>query len=138
MPLARLDPATSVRSRIVWAVMLCAVTLGILGMHGLAQTGDAQQPVGHHVVQVVDLDSASATPGSPTTVSDDSSPGETAGLMTTCLMVLVPAVAVGLWILGRSRVGGWRLRRQPALAIRALLLAVPPQPLWRNLSVLRV
>ena len=63
----------------------------------------------------------SATPDSPT-VSDDPSPGE-GGLLTLCLMVLVPAVAVGLWLLVRSRVGGWRLRREPALAMRALGLA---------------
>lgn len=122
----------------MWSILLCAVALGIVGMHGLTQGGEASQPVGHHVVQAVDLDPASATPDSPAAVSDDSSPGENAGLLTLCLMVMVPAVAVGLWLLVRSRVGGWRLRRAPVLAMRALELAVPPQPLWRQLSVLRI
>lgn len=93
--------------------------------------------MGHHVVQAVDMAPASATPDSPA-ASEDSSSGEDAGLLTLCLMVLVPAVAVGLWLLVRSRVGGWRLRREPVLVMRASELAVPPQPLWRQLSVLRI
>jgi hypothetical protein len=137
MSLAHLDWSTSVRSRIVWSILLCAVALGIVGMHGLTQGGEASQPMGHHMVQVVDMAPAATTSGSPA-VSDDSSPGADAGLLTLCLMVLVPAVAVGLWVLMRLRVGGWRLRRAPVLAMRALGLAVPPQPLWRQLSVLRI
>lgn len=136
MSLARLDWSTSVRSRIVWSFLLCAVALGIVGMHGLTQGGGASQSMGHHVVQAVDMVPASATPDSPAV--NDSSPSEDAGLLTLCLMVLVPAVAAGLWLLVRSRVGGWRLRREPVLEMRALELAVPPQPLWRQLSVLRI
>lgn len=122
----------------MWSFLLCAVAVGIVGMHGLTQGGDASQPMGHHVVQAVDMAPASATPDSPVAGSDDSPRGEDAGLLTLCLMVLVPAVAVGLWLLVRSRVGGWRLRRVPALAIRVLELVVLPQPLWRQLSVLRI
>jgi hypothetical protein len=105
-------------------------------MHGLAQGGHTAPAAGHHVAQAVDMVPAAATPDSPAV--NDSSPSEDAGLLTLCLMVLVPAVAVGLWLLVRSRVGGWRLRREPVLAMRALELAVPPQPLWRQLRVLRI
>jgi hypothetical protein len=122
----------------VWSFLLSAVALGIVGMHGLTQGGDASQPMGHHVVQAVDTVPAPVTPDSPAAVSDDSPPDESAGLSTLCLMVLVPAVAVGLWMLVSSRVGGWRPRRVPVLAMRALELVVPPQPLWRQLSVLRI
>ena len=122
----------------MWSFLLCAVTLGIVGMHGLMQGGDASQPMGHHVVQAVDMAPASATPDSPVAVSDDSPPGENASLLTLCLMVVVPAVAVGLWMLVRARVGGRRLRREPVLAMRALDSAVPLQPLWRQLGVLRI
>ena len=138
MSLARLDWSTSVRSRIVWSFLLSAVALGIVGMHGLTQSGDPSEPMGHHVVQAVDMAPASATPDSPAVSPDDSPPGENAGLLTLCLMVLVPAIAVGLWLLVRARVGGWRLRRVPALAVRVMELVVPPQPLWRRLSVLRI
>ena len=134
MSLARLDWSTSVRSRIMWSFLLCAVALGIVGMHGLG--GGASQSMGHHVAQAVDMVPASTTPDSPAV--NDSSPSEDAGLLTLCLMILVPAVAAGLWLLVRSRVGGWRLRREPVLEMRALELAVPPQPLWRQLSVLRI
>ena len=120
----------------MWSVLLCAVAVGIVGMHGLIQGGGASQSMGHHVVQAVDMVPAPATPDSPAV--NDSSPSEDAGLLTLCLMVLVPAVAAGLWLLVRSRVGGWRLRREPVLAIRALELAVPRQPLWRQWSVLRI
>jgi hypothetical protein len=111
--------------------------LGIVGMHGLAQGGHTAPAAGHHVAQAVDMVPAASVAGDPV-VSDEPSPGEHPGLLALCLMVLVPAVGVGLWLLGRSRVGGWRLRREPVLAMRALELAVPPQPLWRQLRVLRV
>ena len=134
---ARLDWSTSVRSRIVWSFLLCAVTLGIVGMHGLAQGGDTAPAAGHHVANAVDMVPPALVAGDPVD-ANDSSPSEDAGLLTLCLMVLVQAVAVGRWVLMRSRIGGWRLRRKPVLAVRALELAVPPQPLWRQLSVLRI
>lgn len=138
MSLARIDWSMSVRSRIVWSFLLCAVALGIVGMHGLTQGADASQPMGHHVVRAVETAPTSATPDSPAAVSDKSSPGQNARLLTLCLMVLVPAIAVGLWLLVRSRVGGWRMRRVPAIAVRMTELVVPAQPLWRRLSVLRI
>lgn len=122
----------------MWSFLLCAVALGIVGMHGLIQGGDASQPMGHHVVQAVDMAPASATLDSPAASPDDSPRGGSASLLTLCLMVLLPAIAVGLWLLVRARVGGWRLLREPALVMRALELVVPPQPLSRQLSVLRI
>lgn len=136
MSLARLEWSTSVRSRIMWSFLLCAVALGIVGMHGLTPGGGASQSMGHHVAQAVDMVPASTTPDSPAV--NDSSPSEHAGLLTLCLMVLIPVVAVGLLLLVGSRVGGWHLRRQPVLAMLASELAVPPRPLWRQLGVLRI
>lgn len=137
MSLARLDWSTSVRSRIVWSFLLCAVALGIVGMHGLTQGGETSQSIGHHVAQAVDMVPASAEPDSPA-VSNDSIPSQDAGLLTLCLMVLSPAVAVGLWLLGTSRVGGWRPRRVLCRALVATDVAVPPPPLWRRATVLRI
>lgn len=137
MSLAGSDWSASAKSRIAWSALLCAVALGLVGMHGLSQGGEAPQPMGHHVVQAVDVVPASAAPNSPT-VSNDYAPGKDVGPLTLCLMVLVPAAAVGLWLLASSRLGGRRLRRTPVMAIRALELAAPPQPLWRQLSVLRI
>jgi hypothetical protein len=105
-------------------------------MHGLTQGGEAAQSMGHHGVQAVDIVPASATPDSAAV--NDSSPSEDAGLLTLCLMVLVPAAAVGLWLLVGSRGGGWRVQRGPVLVVRVLGLAVPRPPLWRQLSVLRI
>lgn len=121
----------------MWSFLLAAVAVGILGMHGLTQDRAGSPPTGHHVAQGLDIAPVSETPHSPG-ASEDSSPDGDAGLLTLCVMVLVPAVAVGLWLLLRSRGGGWRLPRRPVPAMRGLELAVPPQPLWRQLSVLRI
>lgn len=137
MSLARLDWSTSVRSRFAWAFLLCAVALGIVGMHGLVQGGDTAPSVGHHVSQTVDLVAAADAPDVPV-ISDDSSPRENPGLLTLCLMVLAPAVAVGLWLLVRSRLGGWQPPRVVVRAVVATNVAVPPPPLWRRATVLRI
>jgi hypothetical protein len=134
MSIARLDSSRTVSPRPVWALLLCTLALGIVGMCGLVQSGDAAPAVGHHVSQTVDM----ADPTGTTAATADFEDDESSGLLTLCLMVLVPTFAVGMWLLLRSRVGGWRLRREPVLAMRALKLAVPPQPLWRQLSVLRL
>lgn len=134
MSLARLDWSASVRSRIVWSFLLCAVALGLVGMHGLSHGGASLQPAGHHVVQAVDV--ALATPD--VAVSDDAPPSEDAGPLALCLMMLVPAVAVGLWLHVGPRVSGWLPRRGLRLAMRTSELAQSVQPVWRQLSVLRI
>lgn len=134
MSAAPLACSTPVKLRFAWVILLCAVLLGLLGMHGLMQSVDADRAVGHHVGQT-----ASVVPMTEAPVGlNDYSSEDASSLLMLCLMVLVSAVAVGLWLLVRSRVGGWRLRRAPVLAMRALELVVPPRPLWRQLSVLRI
>lgn len=135
MSLARLDWSASVRSRIAWLFLLCAVALGIVGMHGLTQAGDTAHPIGHHITATVDVGPAAPNPDSRV-ISDDPSPGENPGLLTLCLMVLAPAGAVALWLLVRARVGGWRACRVLLGRVAATHVAVPP-PLRRT-TVLRI
>lgn len=136
---ARLYWSTSVASRSACIFLLCAVALGIVGMHGLAQGGDTEKPLGHHFTQTVDVVSTAPTPYTPS-ASSDSSPGEggNSGLFTLCLMVLAPAVAVGLWLLVRSRVGGWRPRRMLVRDEVPTDIAIPPPSLWQRATVLRI
>lgn len=138
MSLARLDCCTSVRSRLVWVILLGSVALGIVGMHGLPQGDGSAGSVGHHVTQAADMVPEVGSFESPVLVGDDSSPGEDAGLLMLCLMVLASTAAVGLWLPVRSRVGGWRQRR---VFVRGGLVSdvvLPSRRLWRQLSVLRI
>jgi hypothetical protein len=140
MSLAQLDRSASVGSRITWAVLLCAVAVGIVGMHGLVSGADFPESAGHHVTQAIDL--APEAAGSHAATQDagpvgDEGPTHESGLLALCLMVLVPAVAVGLLLLARSRVGVRHLRRLPARAVLATDVAVPPPP-FRRLTVLRI
>lgn len=133
----RLDWSTSVRSRFAWPFLLCAIALGIVGMCGPAQCCDTAQAAGHHVTQAVDMVPTAATPDSPS-IPSDSSPGESPGLLTLCLMMLAPAIAVGVWLLARSRVIGWRPRRVLLGAVVVKDVAVLPPPLWQRATVLRI
>lgn len=134
MSAAPLAFSTPVKLRFAWVILLCAVLLGLLGMHGLTQSDGADRAVGHHVGQTMNVAPMTEAPAGP----NDYSSEDASSLLTLCLMVLIPVVAVGLLLLVGSRVGGWHLRRQPVLAMLASELAVPPQPLWRQLGVLRI
>lgn len=161
MSLAAFDRSASVGSRITWVVLLCAVALGIVGMHGLVGGADSSQSAGHHLTQsialapVIDLaleaatshaasaDAATADAASPvagthdTGPAEDDAPAHGAGLLALCLMVLAPAVTVALFLLARSRVGVRHVRRVLVRAGVAADVAVPKPP-FRRLSVLRI
>lgn len=137
MSLARLDRSASVGSRLTWVVLLCAVAMGIVGMHGLVTGADSPEGAGHHAVQAVDLAPQAANADSAPATDEVPSPAQETGLLALCLMVLVPAVAVGLWLQGRSRV---RVRRPLRLMFRGVVardVAVPLPP-FRRLTVLRI
>jgi hypothetical protein len=140
----RLDRAAPPWARSSWVVLLCAVALGILGMHGLVSgAGGPEAGHGHHpapaiVTQADDAAPASESAGSPAVGDNDPHPpAGDAGMLALCLMVLTPVVAVGLWLRAKSRAAGWRLRR---LIVRAVTAAVdvPPHPPNRQLTVLRI
>lgn len=137
MSLAELDRSASVGSRIAWVVLLCAVAVGIVGMHGLVSGADSSESAGHHVAQALDVTPEAAPLGAAPVGGEHSSPTHGSGLLALCLMVLVPAVAVGLLLLARSRVGVRHLRRLLARAVLATDIAVPPPP-FRRLTVLRI
>lgn len=137
MSLAELDRSASLGSRLGWVVLLCAVALGIVGMHGLVSSTDGPEPAGHHVAQAVDVAPVPASPGTAE-AADDTSPAVQSGLLALCVMMLVPGAALALWLLVRSRAAGWRLRRVVVRTLLAADVATPPQPFWRQLTVLRI
>ena len=141
MSLAPFDRSASVGSRVAWVVLLCAVAVGIVGMHGLVSSADSAESAGHHVTQAVDLapEAAGSHAASPDAgpVGHEEPPTQESGLLALCLMVLVPAVAVGLLLLARSRGGVRRLRRLLVRVAVAADVAVPPPP-FRRFTVLRI
>ncbi len=52
----------AVRTRLPLVVLLCAVALGIVGMHGLASGPDSGGHIGHHAAVVAALDVAGLPP----------------------------------------------------------------------------
>lgn len=123
--------------------MLCAVALGIVGMHGLIAAPGSGEPVGHHagsVVAVATDAAASDGPSSGThTRSDEAPPAEAGGLLALCLTVLTPVVAVGLWLAATGRLGsGRRVPRMVPQLAAAVETAVLPPPFAQRLTVLRI
>jgi hypothetical protein len=137
---ADLDRSGSVASRLPLVILLCAIAVGIVGMHGLGPGPESAGHVGHHAGQVLTV-SPDVTLGvvapDGAVVGDDAPPHD-AGVLALCLMVLTPCLALGLWLLVAARAGGWRLPRCLSRAVAAVDVAVLPPPFQRQLSVLRI
>ncbi len=114
----------AVRTRLPLVVLLCAVALGIVGMHGLASGPDSGEHVGHHAAPTIMMttDTAAGVVASPgVAAGDEAPPADDGGLLALCLMVLTPGLALGLWMFATAaRNGGWRLPRLVPWAIAAL------------------
>lgn len=145
MPLADRDRPGAVRSRFPLVSLLCAVALGIIGMHGLG-SADPGVPVGHHAAPTFTTTadttgsgdaSLGAVAGDETPPADD--PADDVGLLALCLMVLTPGLALGSWLVSTSALGGtWRLPRPVARIVAAVDTAGLPPPRARQLTVLRI
>jgi hypothetical protein len=104
-------------------------------MCGLVQADVTAPSVGHHVSQTVDMNQGAKAPAA---TADDVAQGENPGLLTICLMLLTPGITIGLWLLLRGRLGGWWTRQGVRRPVLRSDLAVPPPPLWRQATVLRI
>lgn len=137
------DRSRAVTSRLVRVVMLCAVALGIVGMHGLVAAPGSGEPVGHHAgsaVAVAADAAASDGPSSGTRAgSGEAPPADPGGLLALCLTVLTPVVALGLWLVATGRLGsGRRVPRMVPQLAAAVETAVLPPPFAQRLTVLRI
>lgn len=132
----------AVRTRLPLVVLLCAVALGIVGMHGLASGPDSGEHVGHHAAPTIMMttDTAAGVVASPgVAAGDEAPPADDGGLLALCLMMLTPGLALGLWLLAiAARGGGWRLPRLVPWVVAALDVAGLPPPFERQLTVLRI
>lgn len=132
----------AVRTRLPLVVLLCAVALGIVGMHGLASGPDSGGHVGHHAApaMMMTTDTAAGVVASPgVAAGDEAPPADDGGLLALCLMVLTPGLALGLWMFATvARNGGWRLPRLVSRAIAALDVTGLPPPFERQLTVLLI
>ena len=131
----------AVRTRLPLVVLLCAVALGIVGMHGLASGPDSGEHVGHHAAaMMMTTDTTVGVVASHGVVAgDEAPPADDGGLLALCLMVLTPGLALGLWIFATAaRGGGWRLPRLVPWVVAALDVAGLPPPFERQLTVLRI
>lgn len=138
MTLADLDRSGTEPSRLPLVLLLCAIALGIVGMHGLASEPDS---AGHHSTQVVTVSSDHTHVGHSMTgaaVAEEAPEEADTGILALCLMVLTPGLALGLWLLGTFRGAGWRLPRLVARVSAAVDVAVLPPPYQRRLTVLRI
>ena len=131
----------AVRTRLPLVVLLCAVALGIVGMHGLASGPDSGEHVGHHAAPTIIMttDTTVGVVASLGVVAgDEAPPADDGGLLALCLMMLTPGLALGLWLLAiAARGGGWRLLRLMT-GVAALDVAGLPPPFERQLTVLRI
>lgn len=126
----------AVRTRLPLVVLLCAVALGIVGMHGLGSGPDSGDHVGHHAAPTMIM-ATDTTVG--VVAGDEAPPADDGGLLALCLMVLTPGLVLGLWLLATAaRGGGWRLPRLVTWAVAALDVAGLPPPFERQLTVLRI
>ena len=132
----------AVRTRPPLVVLLCAVALGIVGMHGLGFGPDSGEHVGHHTAPTIIMttDTTVGVVASLGVVAgDEAAPADDGGLLALCLMVLTPGLALGLWLLATAaRGGGWRLPRLVTRVVAALDVAGLPPPFERQLTVLRI
>ena len=132
----------AVRTRLPLVVLLCAVALGIVGMHGLASGPDSGEHVGHHAAPTIIMttDTTVGVVASLGVVAgDEAPPADDGGLLALCLMMLTPGLALGLWLLAiAARGGGWRLLRLMSGVVDALDVAGLPPPFERQLTVLRI
>jgi hypothetical protein len=128
----------AVRTRLPLVVLLGAVAIGIVGMHGLA----SGQHVGQHAAPTIMMitDTAAGVVASPgVAAGDEAPPADDGGLLALCLMVLTPGLALGWWMFATAaRNGGWRLPRLVPRAIAALDGTGLPPPFERELTVLRI
>lgn len=123
-------------------VLLCAVALGILGMHGLAAGPASGGHAGHHATSTTTAatDTAADMVGSAVAMVGDETPaGEPPGLLALCMLMLAPALALGLWLVATAAGrGSWRLPRPATRVVTSLDVAALPPPFERQLTVLRV
>lgn len=141
MTLADRTCSGAVRTRLPLVVLLCAVALGIVGMHGLASGPDSGEHVGHHAAPTLMMtsDTTVGVVASGVAAGDEAPPADDGGLLALCLMVLTPGLALGLWLLATAaRGGGWRLPRLVPRVVAALDVAGLPPPFERQLTVLRI
>ncbi len=99
----------AVRTRLPLVVLLCAVALGIVGMHGLASGPDSGEHVGHHAAPTIIMttDTTVGVVASLGVVAgDEAPPADDGGLLALCLMMLTPGLALGLWLLAIAARGG--------------------------------
>lgn len=142
MTLADRDRSGAVTSRLLLVIVLCAVALGIVGMHGLGSSPNSAEHVGPHAAPAAALtaDNTVGVDASLGAAAGDEAPlADDAGQPALCLMVLTPGLARGLWLLDAAALGGtWRLPRSVDRAAAAVEVASLPAPFRRQLTVLRI
>ena len=114
MTLAERDRPGAVMSRLPLVILLCALALGIIGMHGLGPDPGSGEDIGHHGAPSLAL-TADTAPGPDASqvalAGDEAPPADDAGLLALCLMVLATGVALGPWLLASAARRSWRLPR---------------------------
>jgi hypothetical protein len=137
---ADLDRSGSVASRLLLVSLLCAVALGIVGMHGLGSGPESPVHLGHHAGQAHTLapDLTVGAAASSGVVGDEAPPANDSGVLALCLMVLTSGFVLAVWLLAAARAGGWRLPRWSTQTKAALDVAVLPPPFRRQLVALRI
>ncbi len=148
MTLADRDGSGAVTSRLLLVILLCAVALGIVGMHGLGSSPFSPVHVGPHALPAAVL-TADHSADVDNTVGVESSRGTTAGdeapladdaeSNTLCLTVPTPGLARVLWLLDAAALGGpWNLPPSVDRAAASVDVTPLPAPFRRQLTVLRI
>ncbi len=124
-------------SRLSLVMLLCAITVGIVGMHGLVPGAGSAEHVGHAISHPVEaLRGGEVSEGDR--VSDATPPVDDAGILAMCLMVLTPGLALGVWLVATTRTRGWGHRPLLARVVAAADLAALPPPSARQRTILRI
>lgn len=125
-------------ARLSFATILCAVVLGIFGMHGLVSVVGTPEHPGHDVSHVVAAGSTVEAIGDAVEVEETPPAHHHPAILMLCLMILTPGIAVGLWLYVKGRTTCWRLSRTVKdVSTMAFLLKPLSLPL-RQLTVLRI
>lgn len=127
-------------ARFPLAALLCAVVLGIVGMHGLGPAA-AEHPgyPGHHA-GTVSLTAQAPQPADADTWDEQTrgAPAADAGVLALCLMVLGTGLGIALLLLvGGGRGGAWQVRRLVDRVVAAVAQTVLPPPGRPRSTVLR-
>lgn len=125
-----------VASRLCFATLLCALALGIFGMHGLLSVAGSSDHPGHHVSQTTSAGATVEVVGG-VVEARKAPPVHHSDALMLCVMILTSGIAAGLWLYAKGR-AAWRLPRILTGAIRMAVVLKPLSVSVRQLTVLRI